>query len=152
VLHPKPKQSLKVGEAVPSFDVEALDGGRRLKLEDFRGKVLLLDFWATWCGPCIAELPELQAIHDRFGKNPRFAMLSLSLDAEKDAPRKLVAEKGLSWPQGFLGGWVEKGVQDAYHVEAIPMTFLIGPDGKLLAAGLRGQAMSPFVAQALGKG
>ncbi len=52
----------------------------------------------TWCGPCIAEIPELKAVHDRFGKDARFAMLSLSLDAEKEAPRKSVAEKRLPWP------------------------------------------------------
>lgn len=86
VLRPKRKQTLEVGQPAPPFQVEMLDG-RRLKLEDFRGKYLLLDFWATWCGPCIAEIPDLKAVSDRFGKDERFAMLSLSLDAEKEAPR-----------------------------------------------------------------
>jgi thiol-disulfide isomerase/thioredoxin len=122
-----------------------------VKLADFRGKYLLLDFWATWCGPCVAEIPELKAVHDRFGKDPRFAMLSLSLDAEKEAPRKFVAEKGLAWAQGFLGEWAEGGVADAYHVEAIPAIFLIGPDGTLKAQGLRGDAVAGTVGQALNR-
>jgi beta-lactamase regulating signal transducer with metallopeptidase domain/peroxiredoxin/protocatechuate 3,4-dioxygenase beta subunit len=148
VLRPGLKQTLRVGQPAPAFEVETLDG-RRVKLADFRGKYLLLDFWATWCGPCVAEIPELKALHDRFGKDPRFAMLSLSLDAEKDAPRKFVAEKGLTWTQGFLGEWAAGGVTDAYHVEAIPATFLIGPDGTIKSIGLRGGTIAGTVGQLL---
>ncbi len=148
VLRPKPKQTLKMGQAAPAFEVESLDG-RRLKLDDFRGKYLLIDFWATWCGPCVAGIPELKEVHDRFGKDERFAMLSLSLDAAKEAPRKLVEEKGMAWSQGFLGEWAEGGVQDAYHVEAIPALFLIGPDGTIRAQGLRGGAIGAAVERAI---
>lgn len=150
LLHPRPKQTLTVGQPAPPFDVETLDGGRS-KLADFRGKYLLVDFWATWCGPCIAEVPELKAVHDRFGKDGRFAMLSLSLDAAKDAPRRFVAEKGLAWKQGFLGEWVDGGVTDAYHVETIPAIFLIGPDGTVKATGLRGDTIGAAISEAFEK-
>jgi beta-lactamase regulating signal transducer with metallopeptidase domain/protocatechuate 3,4-dioxygenase beta subunit/thiol-disulfide isomerase/thioredoxin len=148
ILRPRPRQWLKVGEAAPPFEVESLDG-RRLKLQDFRGKYLLLAFWATWCGPCIADLPELKAVHDRFSVDERFAMLSLSLDADKETPRKFAAEKALRWAQGFLGEWIEGGAQEGYHVEAIPAIFLIGPDGKLKAQGLRGDTLQAVIANAL---
>jgi len=148
ILRPKLKETLKVGQPVPPFEVETLDG-RRLRLEDFRGKYVLLDFWATWCGPCVAEIPELKELHERFGKDKRFAVLSLSLDADKEAPRKFVADRGIAWPQGLLGDPVAGGVQDLYHVEAIPAVFLIGPDGKLVSTGLRGAAIGAAVATAL---
>lgn len=147
-LHPRPKQALKVGQAAPSFDIETLDGGR-VKLEDFRGKYLLLDFWATWCGPCVAEVPELKSTFERFGKDDRFAMLSLSLDADKEAPRKFVADRGIAWKQGFLGEWTDGGLTDAYHVQAIPSMFLIAPDGTVKAMELRGDRIGAVISAAL---
>ncbi len=133
-LQPRPRQMLKLGQPAQPFDVEALDG-RRLKLEHFRGKYVLVIFWASWCAPCVAEVPELKTVHERFGRDARFAMIGLSVDADKEAPRKFVAENGLRWEQGFLGEQVDGGVQDAYHVEAIPAVFLIDPQGKLKAQG-----------------
>ncbi|MDG3006067.1 carboxypeptidase regulatory-like domain-containing protein [Paludisphaera mucosa] len=149
VLHPKPRQALKVGERVPAFDVETLDGGR-VKLEDLRGKFVLVAFWASWCGPCLAEIPYLKDLHDRFADDGRFAILGLSLDADKEAARRLIAEKGVPWAQGYLGEWSEGGVQDAYHVQALPALFLIGPDGALRGQNLQGEDIEAEVARALG--
>ncbi len=148
-IRPKLRATLNVGDLAPLFDVETLDG-TRCKLSDYRGKYVLLDFWATWCGPCLAEIPEMRTIHDEFAKDPRFALISLSLDAEKEPVRKLVKEKGLKWTQGFLGPGTDNPTAAAYHVEAIPAMFLIGPDGKIAATNLRGLAIRPAVAQVLG--
>lgn len=71
--------------------METLDG-KPLKLEDFRGKFVLLEFWATWCGPCLYETPALKATYEAFRENERFVMIGLSLDTDVDAPKKYVAE------------------------------------------------------------
>ncbi len=148
ILRPRPRRMLKIGELAPPFKAASLDG-RRIKLQDYRGKHVLLIFWASWCAPCIAELPELKAVHDRFGADERFAMVSLSLDGDKEASRNVAAEQGLRWTQGFLGDWPEGGAQDAYHVQVIPSVFLIGPAGKLEAVYVHANTIATVVAKAL---
>jgi peroxiredoxin/protocatechuate 3,4-dioxygenase beta subunit len=142
------RHSLKAGKLAPDFAVKTLDG-QTLKLADFKGKFLLLDFWATWCGPCRAETPYLKATWDAFKNNSRFAMVSLSLDPEVAAPRKFAAKNDLGWAQGFLGDWSKSDVPEQWGVEGIPAIFLIGPDGKIVGRDLRGPAIQAAVAGAL---
>ena len=139
---------LKVGDIAPDFSVKTLDG-QPLKLSDFRGKYVLLDFWATWCGPCVEEMPNLKATCDTFGKDARFVMISLSLDPNRASPEKFVKDNGIGWTQVFLGEWSKDEVTPNYGVFSIPSIFLIGPDGKVLAADLRGPKIKEAVAAAL---
>ena len=133
-------------------DLRRISGSRPsraqdLTLADFRGKYVLLDFWATWCAPCLNEMPNLLRVHDEFSKNPRFALIGVSVDERPGDAAATVKLMKLSWLQAFAGP--ESPVVSDYAATAIPATLLIGPDGKILATGLRGEKTRAAVAQAL---
>ena len=127
----KAAANLKPGDAAPDFTVKDLDG-KTFSLSEYRGKYVLLDFWATWCGPCVGETPNLKAVYDAFYKDKRFTMVSLSLDKDPADPRKFAQRREIAWTQGFLGDWSNDKVTESYGVYAIPQIILIGPDGKNL--------------------
>lgn len=127
-----------VGAASPAFEATTL-GGKPLALGDFAGKYVLLNLWATWSVPSIREMSHIQAVYDEFGKDGRLAIVSLSLDETIDAPRKFQENRKLPWTVGWAGGGIEGGPAAAYGVRAIPALFLIGPDGKIIDRGMRGE-------------
>ena len=137
-----------IGEAAPALEFRTLEG-KPGRLADFRGKFVLLDFWATWCGPCLEEESHLRAVQEAFGPDHRFVLISLSFDESVEAPRRHVAAHHLDWFQGHLGQG-SRGATD-YGVTAIPQVMLIGPDGKVLARDLRGIGIKTTVGQALGR-
>lgn len=139
---------VKVGDDAPLFEVASLDGAP-VKLEDFRGKYVLLDFWATWCGPCIGETPNLVEVFKRFGGDGRFAMIGLSLDDRVKEPLDYTTKNEMNWTQLFLGEWSATPVPDEYGVEGIPTIMLLGPDGKVVETNLRGPGIADAVAKHL---
>ncbi len=142
---------LKVGDLAPNFNVPRIAGkgkGDQLRLADYRGKLVLVNFWATWCGPCLAEMPALKDIQKSFGADPRFALISLACDQKDKAPRKYIRENGLIWTHGFAGE-LTMGAGLSYKIRSIPATFLIGPDGRILAKNLRGADLKAAILPAL---
>ena len=147
-VSPRILSRLSAGDPAPDFSVRTFDG-QTVSLMDFRGRFLLLDFWATWCGPCITELPDLKGTWDRFGNNPRFAMLGLSVDSDLELPKRFVVAHTLEWTQGFLGHTSISSETSPYTTFGVPAILLIGPDGRVTAADLRGPRITEAVADAL---
>ena len=133
------------GAVAPDFAVKTLDD-KAVKLSDFQGKFVLLDFWAAASAPSVEETPFLLETYAAFKNNPRFAMIGLSADTNAAAPREYAQKNHLVWPQALLG----KGdVSLRYGVDRLPLILLIGPDGRVQAGGLRGGAIKSTVDAAL---
>ena len=115
--------------------------GKTLDLADYRGKIVLVDFWATWCGPCIGELPNVRKTYDRYHEQG-FEVIAVSLDTDRAALKDYVRKNGLPWPQVVFDkpeelGWNNPMAQK-HGVKGIPATFLIDREGKVVAQDLRG--------------
>jgi thiol-disulfide isomerase/thioredoxin len=138
----------QVGADAPAIEVTTLDG-KKLALDKLRGKVVLLDFWATWCGPCVQEIPNMLSVHKEFGMREDFVMISISLDQDERAVRGFIEARKMTWHQVFgESGGAEKAA-DTYGVNAIPALFLIDRQGKVAAAGPRGGEVKVEVQKAL---
>ncbi len=141
--------TLKVGDVAPAFAVPTLDG-KQISLADFKGRYVLVDFWATWCAPCVAEIPGLKKLQDEVGADERFVMISLSLDETIDAAQAFVKKREMNWQNAYLGPWAKATVPNDYGVRGIPAMFLVGPDGKIVARDLRADAALAQIKAALG--
>jgi len=132
----------------PPFTAPTLDGGT-VSLDDYRGRVLLLDFWATWCGPCLDELPNVKRAYERFHEDG-FDILSVSLDRRKSRLTRVIERENLDWTHVYNGD-LPPGADPAsiYGVRAIPAMILIGRDGKVAAVNVRGRRLEAEVAKAL---
>jgi peroxiredoxin len=136
-----------IGQPAPAF-VQNDASGKPVSLASFKGQYLLLDFWASWCGPCRAENPNVVKAYQKF--HPKgFAILGVSLDESKDRWLAAVKKDQLSWTQvSDLKGW-QNSVADLYGVKGIPMNYLLDKEGKILAKGLRGEDLEKKLAELL---
>ena len=138
-------EKLVVGGAPYAINTKDLSG-KALNLAQYKGKVVLLDFWATWCGPCMMELPALQAVHKKY-KGQGFDVIGISSDESKGDLQSVIKARSISWRQVFDGA--EGPINARYKVVAIPTSFLIGRDGKIAAINLRGPELEPAIKKAL---
>ena len=141
-----PPEIVKTGDMAPDFSVKTMEG-REVRLSELRGKIVLLDFWATWCAPCVAEIPHVKEIADAHAADSRFVLLGMNEDEETDRLKYFSEQVKITWPQGLLGA--DSDVGKRYCATAIPATVLIGADGKVIARDLRGEALKKAVAEAL---
>lgn len=139
------------GEKAFDWTAQSYDGGADFKLSGFQGKYILFDIWATWCGPCLAELPNLEAVSKEFA-GERFEVVGLSIDQTMEAADAFLKKKGSSYRQGYFGNDDRfDQIRNAYGIEGIPSIWLIDPDGKIVARDLRGEGIRRAVEAALAR-
>jgi len=135
-----------IGQKAPEIAMNT-PSGKEMKLSDFKGQLVLIDFWASWCGPCRRENPNVVRAYDKYQKAKfntakGFTVLSVSLDKNQDAWVKAIGQDKLDWSNHVsdLQGWKNKAAQE-YGVSSIPMSFLVDENGIIIAKNLRGPAL-----------
>jgi peroxiredoxin len=134
----------KVGKPAPAFTSENIKGST-IRLADYRGKYVLLDFWATWCAPCLSELPRLQAAYAAY-HNAGFEIIGVSLDETKSAVVDFTKVRNIPWPQ-IHNSSSSADLVDAFGVITIPAVYLIDPEGVIVRLDLRGKALDDTLSQ-----
>ena len=115
-------------QIAPDFTFTDLVTGKTTKLSDLRDKPVYLNFWATWCPPCVKELPHIQSKYEKY--KDRIHFLAISVDSEQDAPAQFISSKGYTFTVGYGN---EREISRAYNIEAIPASYIIGTDGTIKA-------------------
>ena len=136
-----------IGEVVPNFSATDLDG-KPISLQDYRGKVVLLDFWAVWCGPCLTEIPNVKRVYDTY-KDKGFDIIGVSLDTDETRLRNYLKKNNISWRQIFSGQKWNSPLAQQYHIRSIPAPWLIAKDGTLISREARGVKLERLVVEAL---
>ena len=140
-------ESLNIGDMAPIFNAQTVFGDS-LSLSDYRGKIVLLEFWATWCGPCLPEIPHLKSIQSEHSKND-LQIIGISLDNDAKKLKDFLNENDIKWPQIQQPKEWDDGITNLYNVSGIPRTYIIGRDMKIVAKDLRGEELQKEITKLL---
>ena len=143
----KIRRALVDGTKFPDFAEKDLQGNP-LSVAKYKGKLVLVDFWATWCGPCVGELPSVIKAYNKHHADG-FEIIGISLDMDEQKLKSFLKTKEIPWAQYFDGkGWQNK-LAAKYGIDSVPATFLLDGDGKIIGQDLRGEALEEALAKAL---
>jgi len=142
-------KSSAIGGYAVDFTLETDTEGETRTRSSLNGKYVLIDFWASWCGPCIAEFPSLKEAYGRF-RDKGFEVLGVSIDKNRNSWLDAVKKHELPWPQVIDRQGDEAIALKKYAASVIPTTYLLDPNGKIIAKNLKGKALEAFLEQVLG--
>ncbi|MEJ7638977.1 MAG: TlpA disulfide reductase family protein [Singulisphaera sp.] len=135
--------NLVAGKPAPEIEGVGLDG-KPLKLSNYRGKVVVLVFWGSWCGPCMREMPHERELVKRLEGRP-FALLGINCDRDQDAARKAMAEAKITWPNWYDGAPGEGPIAGRYHIRGYPSVFVLDADGVIRHQTVLGEGLDKAV-------
>ncbi len=136
-----------IGQPAPEINLASPDG-KEIALSSLKGKVVLIDFWASWCKPCLGEMPNVVKAYKKY-KDKGFEIYGVSLDQDKQRWIESIAKEGITWPQvSDLKQW-QSDVVKLYSIQSIPLTILLDRDGKIIDKNLRGEALDKKLAEVL---
>jgi len=138
---------LSIGHKAPDFTINSIDG-KTVKLSDYKGKYVMVDFWASWCVPCRQENPNVLKQYNTF-HSKGFNVLGVSLDKDKAAWQKAVNDDKLAWAQTSDLKSFDGTAEQLYHIEAIPSNFIIDPQGNIAAKNIRGADLEAFLSKTI---
>ena len=141
-------KGVAVGDEAPDFTLNSPEG-QDIALSSLRGKYVLIDFWASWCGPCRMENPNVVKLYNKY-KDKGFAIYGVSLDKDKAAWLGAIQKDGLTWTHGSDLKFWNSAVAQTYGVNAIPATYLLDKEGKVIAKNLRGPSLEAKISELLG--
>jgi len=140
-------RSVQIGQMAPDFTMATMDG-KSIKLSSLRGKYVLLDFWASWCQPCRQENPNVVKVFNKY-KDKNFTILGVSLDKDPVAWKQAVIADGLTWIHASELKDFESPTVRLYQIDSIPSSFIIDPEGKIIAKNMRGEDLDSFLGKTL---
>ena len=142
-------ENTAIGKTMPDFTLTTPAGEQLSAMDEVaKHKVTILDFWASWCGPCCQEMPNMVSLYEQY-KGKGLGILGISLDNEKEAWTKAAADMNMTWTQvSDLNGWKTRPVE-LFQVRAIPFMVVVDQQGKILEKGLRGTALEQFIEKQL---
>jgi peroxiredoxin len=141
--------SLVVGAMFPDFNEKDIDG-KPLSVANYKGKVVLIDFWATWCLPCQFELPNILDTYNKY-HDRGFEVIGISLDEDRILLEKFLKNRGMTWPEYNDGKFWDTKLVFKYGISQLPTTFLLDGNGTIIGKDLRGDALEAAVAKILAK-